>query len=94
MFHDKDTDMIKRMTWDSLPGCCSPVSERTKDQIPNVRATTVSTHLHFEVLSCVQGLHAGEQPAHQALLTAALLAGLVLTPCIIFASQIMLFSDT
>lgn len=60
MFHDKDTDMIKRMTWDSLPGCCSPVSERTKDQIPNVRATTVSTHLHFKVLSCIQGFMQGD----------------------------------
>lgn len=59
MFHDKDTDMIKRMTWDFLPGCCSPVSERTKDQIPNVRVTTLSTHLHFKVLSCIQGFMQG-----------------------------------
>lgn len=67
MFRDKDTDVIKRMTWDSLPGCCSPVSERTKDQIPNVRVTTVSTRLHFNVLNCVQGRHAGVQPAHTRL---------------------------
>jgi hypothetical protein len=39
MFHDNDTDVIKRKKWDSLPGCCSPVSEQSKDQIPNVRLT-------------------------------------------------------